>query len=151
MNHRVQPDIAELLPHAGSMVLIDEICEYDDARIVCLSRSHTAVENPLRRGECLDSTVLLEYAAQATAIHGGLTQPHARGRVAFLAAARNLDLTSHALNTLTGALKITAARLMDAGDGVIYATEITHRGRALMRARLTIMTAPNNPTDGEHA
>ena len=149
--NRTQPDITELLPHADSMVLIDEICEYDDTRIVCLSRSHTAADNPLRRGKHLDSAALLEYAAQASAIHGGLTQPQARGRVAFLAAARSLDLTTRALDTLAGTLEITAERLMDAGDGVIYTTEVTHEGQAVMRARLTIMNAPNNPSDGEAA
>ena len=64
--------IAERIPHAGRMVLLDEVVEWDDEHIVCRSGSHQDRANPLALAGQLSSVCAVEYAAQAMAVHGSL-------------------------------------------------------------------------------
>ena len=64
--------IAERIPHAGRMVLLDEVVEWDEEHIVCRSSSHQDRANPLYLAGQLSSVCAIEYAAQAMAVHGSL-------------------------------------------------------------------------------
>lgn len=65
--------IRELIPHAGDMCLLDAVLSADENSIECSSTSQLAVDNPLRKQGKLSALCGIEYAAQAMAIHGGLT------------------------------------------------------------------------------
>src|SRR5574337_1598768 len=73
-------DWAALIPHAGTMCLLDAVCSWDERRIHAISTSHARADNPLRGEYGLHAVHLAEYGAQAMALHGGL-----------LARARGLD------------------------------------------------------------
>lgn len=63
---------AHLIPHAGEMTLIDQVDHWEEKHIICRTRSHLDSANPLYFKKKLSSIHLLEYGAQAIAIHGGL-------------------------------------------------------------------------------
>ena len=65
-------EISECIPHAGRMVLLDEVVEWDDDHIVCRSHSHQDRDNPLYLAGQLSAVCAIEYAAQAMAVHGSV-------------------------------------------------------------------------------
>src|SRR5690242_18884550 len=82
-----------LIPHAGEMCLLDFVEWWSDDEIRCVSTSHASPRHPLRFADRLTSIHLVEYAAQAAAIHGALLAERDGTRVApgFLAALRNCE------------------------------------------------------------
>jgi predicted hotdog family 3-hydroxylacyl-ACP dehydratase len=65
-------EIRCLIPHAGTMCLLDGVEAWDMRSIVCVSSTHRSVANPLRRDGRLSALHAFEYGAQAAAVHGGL-------------------------------------------------------------------------------
>ena len=65
-------EIRTLIPHSGLMCLLDEVVQWDDRSIACVSNTHRDPANPLRRQGRLSAVHAFEYGAQAAAIHGGL-------------------------------------------------------------------------------
>ena len=65
-------EIAALIPHSGSMCLVDRVLSWGDDMIRCSSDSHHRSDHPLRRNGRLGAVHLVEYAVQAMAIHGAL-------------------------------------------------------------------------------
>lgn len=113
--------IAALIPHAGAMCLLDGVTQWNGDRIVCISHSHTDARHPLRQGEGLPALCGIEYAAQAMAVHGGLTAlAGKRPRGGYLASLRDVRCARMRLDDLPGPLTIEAARLMGDGAHVIY-------------------------------
>jgi predicted hotdog family 3-hydroxylacyl-ACP dehydratase len=138
-----RPALAALVPHAGSMCLLDTVASWSETRVSCVSASHRRPDNPLRRGGLLSAIHLLEYAAQATAVHGGLIrgdhEPPAP--LKYLAAARDFDLHVNSLDEVSADLLIDAERLQSLGDSVLYRFSVSADGRLLAAGRLTIMPA----------
>jgi predicted hotdog family 3-hydroxylacyl-ACP dehydratase len=137
-------DIAALIPHAGRMVLLDEVIEWDDTRIVCRTRTHQDRGNPLYvKGE-LSSVCGIEFAAQAMAVHGGLlarhgADPASKPRAGFLASVRNVQMEVQRLDDVDGALTIEAVR--EAGDdrNVLYRFEVRAGDAALVSGRAAVL------------
>src|SRR5579859_2306533 len=93
--------IASLLPHAGTMCLLDRVASWDARSIVCLASSHRNPGNPLAVDGWLGSACGVEYAAQAMAVHGGLTGiVTERPRAGYLASVRALKLYRQRLDDL---------------------------------------------------
>ena len=69
---RAMNELPELIPHAGSMCLLDRVVAHSEHDIECTARSHTSPDHPLRRDGQLSALHLVEYAAQAMAAHGAL-------------------------------------------------------------------------------
>lgn len=67
-----KPDIEALIPHAGGMCLLEQVLSYTDEEIICRTQSHLEVGNPLKTDGKLSKMHLIEYGAQAIAVHGGL-------------------------------------------------------------------------------
>src|SRR5438477_10019321 len=65
-------EIRTLIPHSGSMCLLDSVTQWDDRSIVCVTNTHRDPANPLRRAGRLSALHAFEYGAQAAAVHGGL-------------------------------------------------------------------------------
>src|SRR5689334_12805542 len=84
-------DIAAMIPHAGAMCLLDGVAHWDPGTIRCFSATHRNAANPLRaRGE-LPAVCGIEYAAQAMAIHGGLSRASgARPVAGYLVSVRDV-------------------------------------------------------------
>jgi len=133
--------LAALVPHAGSMCLLDEVASWDETHVSCRSASHRRPDHPLRRDGFLASLHLLEYAAQATAVHGGLVAA-AGGSPApakYLAAVRNFDLQVSRLDDVQADLHIDAERLFSLGDSVLYRFHVSADRQLLAEGRLTIV------------
>lgn len=133
-------ELCGLIPHAGSMCLLDALVEWDGDHVVCTSESHLRRDNPLRGDEGLAALHALEYGAQAMAVHGGLLaraggEPNPPGH---LAAIRQAQLFVQRLDTLAGPLRVEAWRLMVQGGNLMYGIEVAAE-RPVARARLTVV------------
>jgi predicted hotdog family 3-hydroxylacyl-ACP dehydratase len=98
--------IEQLVPHSGSMCLIDRVDYWDEQTIRCASTSHQDPDNPLRLDGKLSSIHLLEYGAQAMAIHGGLIAK--TSTQAVLAAVRDVSIIIDEIDHLTDEIIISA-------------------------------------------
>ena len=133
--------LAALVPHAGGMCLLDEVAAWDRTRIRCRSTSHRRADHPLRRDGVLPSLHLLEYAAQATAVHGGLLAGSGGSPAPpmVLAAARDFHLHVARLDDLQADLHIDAERLLSMGNSVLYRFRVSADRQLLAEGRLSIV------------
>ena len=132
--------IAALIPHAGAMCLIDRVEAWDADHIRCSASSHRDPANPLRLDGRLGAAAGVEYAAQAMALHGGLTGAvDARPRAGYLASLRGLVLAVGRLDDLPGALTIEAERLAGEAASVSYRFSVSHQGRILVGGRAAVI------------
>src|SRR5882757_571913 len=136
-----KPEIRTLIPHAGTMCLLDNVTDWDDKSIVCTTSTHRDKTNPLRRDERLSSLNALEYGAQAAAIHGGL-RARAAGTTApacYLAALRDARVHRQRLDDLTAPLEVRAKRLFGDAGNTIYQCAISAGDIRVADGRVTIM------------
>ncbi len=143
-------EIAALIPHAGRMVLLDEVVEWDDERIVCHSTMHEDRGNPLAVGGRLSSVCGIEFAAQAMAVHGGLVGRGAldadKPSAGFLASVRGVEMAVARLDDVPGVLTIEAIR--EAGDAlnVVYRFELRSGESVLVSGRAAVvLRTPDEP------
>jgi predicted hotdog family 3-hydroxylacyl-ACP dehydratase len=133
-----------LIPHTGSMSLLDDIVAWTDSAIHARSASHRDPANPLHSDGCLRALHLCEYGAQAMAVHGGLLAERAGSTAApgFLVSLRAVDLAVERIDDLDGALDVHAERLLGGDGSWQYAFRVEHRGRPLAAGRAAVMLAP---------
>lgn len=132
----------ELIPHRGTMCLLDAVVAWDDTRIHLRAISHRDPANPLRSDGRLRAVHLCEYGAQAMAVHGGLLARRS-GEVAapgLLVALRGVQLHVERVDDLPGALDVYAEQLAAGAGGWQYAFRIEHAGRALANGRAMVMS-----------
>ena len=134
-------EIRTLIPHSGTMCLLDEVTQWDDRSITCITNTHRDPANPLRRDERLSAVHAFEYGAQAAAVHGGL---HARsvGTTAppgYLAALRDARLHVAFLDDIRSPLQICANRLFGDGANTVYECRVLADNALLANARVTII------------
>lgn len=98
--------IAEHIPHAGQMVLLDKCISYSKNGLSCLSLSHIDTSNPLRTENGLSATCGIEYAAQAIALHSALLNGGNTG-LGFLAICKNITFKLRYLDTITTEIQIS--------------------------------------------
>jgi predicted hotdog family 3-hydroxylacyl-ACP dehydratase len=134
-------EIRTLIPHSGTMCLLDEVTQWDDQSITCLANTHRDVVNPLRRNGRLSAVHAFEYSAQATAVHGGL-RARSAGATAppgYLAALREARLYVTRLDDITSSLEIHANWLFGDNANTIYECRVSAQGILLANARITII------------
>jgi predicted hotdog family 3-hydroxylacyl-ACP dehydratase len=130
--------IEHLIPHCGNMILIDNVDSWEAAKIHCRSNSHRLASNPLRLDGKLSAIHLLEYGAQAIAIHGGLLVDTARP--GFLAAIRDAHFYIDSLDSIESTITINASAEIKTENGVIYKFSIYDaQQKLLLAARATII------------
>ena len=133
-------DIAKVIPHAGSMCLLDGVLECDAMRIRCISSTHRNADNPLRCGNELPALCGIEYAAQAMAVHGVWGgQIASKPRAGYLASLRDVTCNSMRLDTLTDDLIIDAEKLMGDEARVIYQFTLRAGNTEIMSGRATVV------------
>lgn len=132
--------LCRLIPHQGTMCLLDTVERWDDAGIVCTTGSHRDAANPLRRDSQLEAICGLEYAAQAMAVHVGLLDQGKTRRlvVGYLGAVKNLMLRSTRLDDVTGDLTVQATRLAGEVGSFIYAFRVSAERQELLDGRASI-------------
>ena len=134
-------EIRTLIPHSGLMCLLDEITQWDDGSITCVTNTHRDPANPLRRDGRLSVVHAFEYGAQAAAVHGGL-RARSVGATAppgYLAALRDARLYATRLDDIQTALQVHALRLFGDGVNCVYECRVSARERLLAEGRVTIV------------
>jgi predicted hotdog family 3-hydroxylacyl-ACP dehydratase len=128
--------ILELIPHAGSMCLLDHVIAYTDSHIECTARTHRNADHPLRRDGQLSAVHLAEYAAQAMAVHGALRS--GGPRPGMLAALRGIHLHVGRIDLLETELTIQATRRLEQPSGSLYDFNVRGDGQLLAEGRIAI-------------
>lgn len=138
--------IAALIPHSGSMCLLDHLAQWDAQRIVCIATNHRDAKHPLRTRSGLMSPCAIEYAAQAMALHGALIGQEAGTPASpgFLASARGVQLHVLRLDDLPPTeapdeLRIEATRQSGDARQILYAFQVSHAGRTLAEGRAAVV------------
>lgn len=133
--------IAALIPHQGTMCLLERVIEWDKDRVVLATSTHRSPDNPLRLDDRLRAVHLCEYGAQAMAVHGGLSA-QAEGKTArpgFLVSLRDVKLQVDFIDLLDGELIVSAQRLLESAGSWQYSFEVTHAGQTIATGRAAIM------------
>lgn len=133
-------EITKVIPHAGSMCLLDGVLECNAQRIRCVSNTHRDADNPLRSGNELSVLCGIEYAAQAMAVHGVWGgQIDKKPRAGYLVGLRDVTCKTMRLDTLLDDLIIDAEKLMGDEARVIYQFTL-HAGESeIMSGRATVV------------
>lgn len=144
INHE---ELCDLIPHAGSMCLLESVVRWNESEISCLSESHLSSNNPLRSNEKLSAVVLIEYGAQAMAVHGGLLAREQQSKLAggYLAALRNITIIDRDVSGIEGPLRIEANQIMAQGGSMIYefSVRIDSNNELLAAGRATVIEMQN--------
>lgn len=137
----VKAQIASLIPHSGTMCLLEHLDAWDKQHIVCRAANHRDPSNPLRTRSGLLAPNAIEYAAQAMALHGALLGLEAGvpATPGYLASTRGVQLHRLRLDDLPGELHITATR--QAGDArqILYAFTVSHAGEPVAEGRAAVV------------
>ena len=134
-------EIRTLIPHSCRMCLLDEVTQWDDRSITCITNTHCDPANPLRRDGRLSAVHAFEYGAQAAAVHGGL-RARSVGAIAppgYLAALRDARLHVASLDDIRCALQVHALRLFGDGANSVYECRVSARDVPIAEARITIV------------
>ena len=133
--------IARRIPHSGSMCLLDRLAAWDAESIHCTTATHAQSDNPLRTASGLLSPNLIEYAAQAMALHGGLLAAEgSEPSAGFLASARNVRLSVARIDDIAGELQVHAQRLTGDQSQVLYQFAVEDAaGRLLAEGRAVVV------------
>jgi len=129
-------ELAALIPHAGNMCLLDRVVACSADEIECAARSQNSPDHPLRRGGQLSALHLVEYAAQAAAVHGAM---QAGGiQRGMLAALREVHLHVVRVDDIDTELRVHATRRLSQASGSLYDFRVEAGGRPLCAGRVAI-------------
>ena len=133
--------IAALIPHRGSMCLLERVIEWDAEHIVIATHTHRSPDNPLLSVGRLRGVLTQMQGAQAMAVHGGLLARAADARAApgMLVALREVELLRAYAEDLAGSLRVAAQRLIGGQEGSQYRFTVHHGAELLARGRAAIV------------
>lgn len=134
-------ELCELIPHAGRMCLLERVIKWSETYIECESSSHALADNPLRRKQCLPAVALIEYGAQAMAVHGGLLARTDGRKISngYLAALRDVQIVNQDISIISDKLCIEAECLMAQGGNLIYEFRVKSAGIFIVQGRATVV------------
>jgi predicted hotdog family 3-hydroxylacyl-ACP dehydratase len=134
-------ELSKLVPHQGTMCLLERVMEWNDARITLQSASHRSTSNPLRTNGRLRAIHLCEYGAQAMAVHGALRSQGSgrRPQPGMLVSLRNVKLHCGYVEDLESDLVIEAECLQATSDSLQYTFRISHLGTLLAEGRAMVV------------
>lgn len=133
--------IVRMVPHAGSMCLLDAVTAWDAGHIDC-SAAEPGLAHPLAREGCVPAVAACEYAAQATAVHGALLDDSHEPRAGMLAKLMDVRLHSPCFPAGDGVLAVRAELLSRTAAGCLYAFEVAGAGAMVASGRLMVAFAP---------
>jgi len=133
--------ISLLIPHSGKMCLLHSVESWDAESITCCALSHSMPDNPLRMNNKLSASILIEYGAQAFAVHSQLiASSNKGGQLGFLASLKNIEIFEEFLCDDLAVLKVFGRRLFSKNGNFIYQMKISANDQVLLTGRATIMT-----------
>lgn len=133
--------LCRLIPHAGSMCLLDNVLEWDENKILCSSRSHWLADHPLIKNGALSSVHAIEYGAQAMAVHGGLLAQQQNESLlpGYLAAIRDIQIKLPTLQDIETELKVSATKMLAQGGSLMYQFEVRDAAQLIVSGRVTVI------------
>lgn len=130
--------IAALIPHGEAMCMLDEVVMWDADQIRCRSSHFAHSDNPLFEEGQLHTVLLLEYAAQAAAVHAALLQSSlGERRPAYIGAVKSVEILKPVSDNRC-AIDIEAHCLLNNSSGAIYEVLAQQQGDLLLRGRLIL-------------
>jgi len=129
-------ELLTLIPHSGTMCLLDRVIAHSEQEIWCVTLAHIRPDNPLRRDGQLSAVHMVEFAAQAMAAHGAL----AAGAVqrGMLASVRHIRLHAGRIDDIATELTVNAVRRIAQGTGSLYDFSVRSGDRLLGEGRIAI-------------
>ncbi|MEC4680246.1 MAG: 3-hydroxylacyl-ACP dehydratase [Nitrospirota bacterium] len=133
-------ELSKFLPHGKDMCLLSSVEYWDASSITCLTSTHQDQDNPLRQHGRLGMISGLEYAAQAMAVHVGLTTniSEHNASVGYLGAVRDLQVHSRTFQEFAEDLTIEANILLEQSMSFIYTFSIKAGETTLLQGRASI-------------
>ena len=132
--------VASLVPHQGSMCLLEHVIEWDDRHVVLETATHRSPSNPLRSNGRLRSLALCEYGAQAMAVHGGL-RGSVKPKPGMLVSLRAVKFTRDYVEDLPGDLRVEAVCLQADAGSLQYSFVVRHGETLLAEGRAAVVLA----------
>jgi predicted hotdog family 3-hydroxylacyl-ACP dehydratase len=134
-------DIGELLPHRGHARLIERVVTWNETDIEVRTATHRSLDNPLRHEGRLAGVHLIEYGAQAMALHGALRSVAGGGqpKSALLVSVRHFATRRDYIDALGGELAITAQVQLVTETSWQYSFEVTHDREVIASGRVAAM------------
>lgn len=139
-------DVEDLIPHKGTMCLLDRVLSWDALHISLATQTHSDANNPLRdstglRG--LRAIHLCEYGAQAMAVHGALlARLHGQSTEitpGMLASLRAVKLRCDFIHDLPSEL-IVHAECLHASDALLqYGFRVLHQESLVAEGRAAVV------------
>ncbi|HEX6093100.1 MAG TPA: hypothetical protein VFZ07_07080 [Dongiaceae bacterium] len=129
--------IAAIIPHGGTMVLLDRIDDWGPDFISGSTDSHRDPGNPLRRAGRLPAIAGIEIAGQAMAAHGRLIGDRTPKR-GVLGSLRELALHADRLDDVAGPLAVHARLLNGWGKACAYYFTLQSGARTLVEGRAAV-------------
>jgi predicted hotdog family 3-hydroxylacyl-ACP dehydratase len=132
-----------MLPHAGSMCLLDAVLAWHEGAVRCLSRRYRDRENPLRRADgVLGAACGIEIAAQAMAVHGRLISGESgEPPPGYLVSLRDVKFHAQRLDAIDGDLVVDATRLTGEAQGASYRFVLSVQNTEILSGRATVLFA----------
>ncbi|HIL87067.1 MAG TPA: 3-hydroxylacyl-ACP dehydratase [Candidatus Marinimicrobia bacterium] len=140
-------ELCELIPHSGKMCLIDSVEKWDDESIICTTQTHLNHDNPLLSNGILPVSALIEYGAQAMAIHGAIIAEKLGEKIqeGYLAALKDVNFFNNLeINNIASPLIIKATRRFASQGNMIYEFLITSENDNLISGRATVVAIFND-------
>ncbi len=133
--------ILQMIPHAGSMCLLDSVLDWNEKTLRCLSRRYRSQDNPMRRADgTLGTACGIEIAAQAMAVHGRLIAgDEAPPSAGYLVGLRGVVLNTPRLDGSEDDMLVQAERLMGDAQGASYRFTLSIKGFELLSGRATVL------------
>ncbi len=133
--------VADLLPHAGRMVLLDRVLEYDQESLTAVLTVRD--DGLFGDAKSVPAWLGIEYMAQTVAAHGGM-MCYLAGKpinLGFLLGTRryNSNVSSIPVGTV---LSISVRRIVDDQGLAVFDAEVTAEGIALS-AKLNVYQPDN--------
>lgn len=132
--------ISRLLPHTGTMLLLDSIVHMGARLVVCTTLAHQARGNPLRVDGRLHALAGIEMAAQAMALHQAWhASPRGAVPAGRLASARDVVVEHAFLDDLQGLLVVECRLQSAAQHAFAYTFELSSHGTRVLGGRLMVI------------
>ncbi len=131
-------DISELLPHRGNARQLERVISFSEEQILVSTATHRSPDNPLVHAGRLASVHLIEYGAQAMALHGALCSIATGGRPqsALLVSVRDFRCSLDYIDDLDGVLEVGARALLTNAASWQYTFEVSHAGVTIASGRV---------------
>jgi predicted hotdog family 3-hydroxylacyl-ACP dehydratase len=141
MNVIGREQILMMVPHAGTMCLLDGVLHWDAVSMRCFSRRFQQPDNPMRRGDgTLGTACGIEVAAQAMAVHGRLlTRTCGSSTQGYLASVRDVWFAVHCFDLASDELLIDVERIGGDALGATYRFTVTSGAVELLGGRATVV------------